>query len=517
MIINFLIKNAKQFPDRAAIIVSDKTYTYSELTEDVKCLSQLLENVGVQKKEHILILLDNSYEFVVTMFAVANLGAVLVPINTTMSDDAIEKAMKSSDIQYIIGLSNVIKQHADKLQTILDSKKWIVVGEKVLESKVFQDIKRYRTKTYSLGQYDIDITSPYILTMTSGSTGEPKPIIFSQETKINRAMLSAKELYGLIQEDVIIASSPMYHSLAQRLVLLPIMLGATSVLLKKFNPQVWLEAVEKHKVSFAILVASNLELLLLKLKEKTFNLDSLRTVVSSSALLKDDIKSECIKQFNADFHEMYGASEIGTATNLSPNDSKNKVSSVGTPLRYVDLKIVDDNGEEVVANTEGEIICKTLTKFVGYYKNEKATNESVKNGYFYTGDIGYVDDEGFLYFKGRKKDVINVGGTLVYPKDIEDVISKFEFVEECAVIGVDDIYFGEAVVAVIVPKKNMDFNLTKIKLECRNSLADFQQPMGYEIIEALPKNSMGKVMKFKIQEMFKDYDASALIRKLMKI
>jgi len=517
MIIDFLVKNAERFPNKQAIIVTDKTYTYSELANDVKCLSQLLENIGVQKKEHILILLDNSYEFVVTMFAVANLGAVLVPIATTMGDDAIEKAMLSSDIQYIIGLSNVMKQHAAKLKIILDSKKWITVGGKVLNSSVFQDIEKYRMKPYSLGKYDIDIRDPYILTMTSGSTGEPKPIIFSQETKINRAMLSAKELYGLTQDDVIIASSPMYHSLAQRLVLLPIMLGATSVLLKKFNPQVWLESVETYKVTFTILVASNLELLLLKLKDQNFNLDSLRTVVSSSALLKDDIKNKCIKQFNADFHEMYGASEIGTATNLSPFDNKNKVSSVGKPLTYVDLKIVDEKGEEVGPFTEGEIICKTLTKFVGYYKNEKATNESVKDGYFYTGDLGYVDHEGFLYFKGRKKDVINVGGTLVYPKDVEDVISKFDFVEECAVIGVEDIYFGEAVIAVIVPKKNVEFNLTKIKLECRKSLADFQQPMGYETIDTLPKNAMGKVMKFKLRKIFVGYDATKFLRKIMKV
>lgn len=517
MIINYLIDNAKKYHDKNAVVVDNKAYTYLELEENVKCVCQLFEEVGIRKKSHVLVLLDNSYEFVLTMFGLANIGAVLVPINTTMTFDAIEKAVKASDIEYIVSLSNVIQKFSNELNEIIDSMKWITVGKAILNSNAFEKIYDYDKNSYLLGKYDIDIKDNYILTMTSGSTGEPKPIVFSQETKINRAFESAKEVYGLDSSDIIIASSPMYHSLAQRLVLLPIMMGGTAVILKKFNPQVWLETVEKYKVTFTILVSSNLELLLLKLKEKKFDLSSLKTVVSSSALLKDDIKSECIKEFQADFHEMYGASEIGTATNLYPKDAKNKMSSVGRPLSYVDLKIVDEQGNEVNVGKEGEIVCKTITKFCGYYKNEKATKDSLKNGYFYTGDIGYVDDEGFLYFRGRKKDVINVGGSLVYPKDIEDVINRFDFVEECVVIGVDDIYFGEAVLAVIVPKTDVEFNLSNIKLACRNELADFQQPMGYEIIESLPKNSMGKIMKFKLKEKFKGYDASALIRKLMKI
>jgi len=517
MIINYLIDTIKKYPNKNAVIVDHKPHTYLELEEDVKCVCQLLEDIGIKRKSHILVLLYNSYEFVLTMLALANIGAVLVPVNLTMNFDAIQKAIKASDIEYIISLSSVIQKYANNLNTLIDSKKWVTVGKKILDSNLFNKINSYKENEYILGKYNIDIKDNYILTMTSGSTGEPKPIVFSQETKINRAIKSAKEVYNLNSNDIIIASSPMYHSLAQRLVLLPLMIGGTSVILKKFTSQVWLETVEKYKVTFTILVSSNLELLLLKFKEQKFDLSSLKTVVSSSALLKDDIKSECIKEFKADFHEMYGASEIGTATNLYPKDAQNKMSSVGKPLDYVDLKIVDEQGNELDTGKEGEIICKTMTKFCGYYKNEKATTDSLKDGYFYTGDIGYVDDDGFLYFRGRKKDVINVGGSLVYPKDIEDVINKFDFVDECAVIGVDDIYFGEAVLAVIIPKKGIDFNLGKIKLECRNYLADFQQPMGYETIDALPKNSMGKVMKFKLKEMFIGYDATKLLRKILKV
>jgi long-chain acyl-CoA synthetase len=355
--------------------------------------------------------------------------------------------------------------------------------------------------------------------MTSGSTGNPKPIIFSQKNKILRGIKACAELYNVKDNDVIITASPMYHSLGQRLALFPLIIGATTVIVKKFMPELWLKTVENYKVTFTIAVSSHLESILRELKQGEYDISSLKTIVSSSSLLKNEAKQECIKYFNCDFHECYGTSEVGIVTNLYPEDTNIKLKSVGRPLPFVDMKIVDDSRRQLPPGEVGEIICSTPTLFSGYYKLPEKTAESVVDGYFYTGDLGKVDDDGYLYFCGRKKELIIVGGTNVYPGDVEEIINACSEVAECAVIGVEDSYFGEAVLAVIVPAvgENPEKAVRAARKACASSLADYQQPMAYEVLSSLPKNALGKLMKHKLLEQFKGYDATAKFRALRGI
>jgi long-chain acyl-CoA synthetase len=358
---------------------------------------------------------------------------------------------------------------------------------------------------------NLTCSEDYILTMTSGSTGVPKPIILRQQTKIDRAFLGCRDLYGLSQDEVIITASPMYHSLGQRLVLLPLIIGGTSVIIPRFTPDSWLKAIEVHRVTFTIAVSSHLERLVKHPGVGDYDIKSLRVIVSSSALLSDKMKRACIEMLGCDFHECYGTSEIGIATSLSPEDCGRYLNSVGKALPYVSLKIMDENRNERSVGQVGEIACKTVTRFTGYYKRPEETAESE---YFYTGDLGYLDGDGFLYLCGRKKELIIVGGTNVYPKDVEEVINAHPDVKESAVIGVEDLYFGEVVIAVLVPE-NRDVDIRAIQRLCTQELADYQQPMAYEILLELPRNGMGKLMKHKLREQFAAYDATAVLRKIM--
>jgi len=505
-IIETFQKHVRQTPHKNAIIFEDYTYTYRQVEENIKQLSIYLESLNIQEGSHLILLLNNSYEYLLCMLSLANLGAVLIPLNTTLKIEVLNKAIASTDATYILTDTSLKNK-------LIDTQSCSINSANILALEC--DLNAIDTSGYLLNKANISADNDYILTMTSGSTGDPKPIVFTQKTKINRSLLAAKDLYELKSDEVVITASPLYHSLGQRLLLLPLLIGGTSVLLRKFTPKFWIEAVKKNRVTFTIAIASHLEVLVEQIKESS-DLDSLRTIVSSSSLLKVETKKRCIEKFNCDFHECYGASEVGILTNLTPDDSKRCISSVGKALAFVDLKIVDENKNEVQNGTIGEIISKTPTAFSRYYKNEKKTKQSTIDGYFYTGDLGYLDENGYLYLSGRKKDIIIVGGVNVYPLDIENVISEVKGVQECSVIGVDDSYFGEAILAVLSVDE-AHFNLKDVKVTCIKRLADYQVPMAFELVDELPKNSLGKIMKHELRAMFKNYDATALLRKVMRV
>jgi long-chain acyl-CoA synthetase len=226
------------------------------------------------------------------------------------------------------------------------------------------------------------------------------------------------------------------------------------------------------------------------------------------------MKKRCLALFPCDFHECYGTSEIGIAANLAPGDWEDHLGSVGRALPYVELKIVGSHGEEMPPGEAGEIICSTPTAFAGYFQRPDFTRASVIDGFFYTGDLGYLDRDGFLYLCGRKKELIIVGGTNVYPQDVEAVVGGHPQVKECAVIGIDDPRFGEAVLAVIVPAGD-SVDIRSIQRLCVEELADYQQPMAYEVVTELPRNPLGKIMKHKLKKRFEGYDATARLRALI--
>lgn len=514
-IIETFVDNCHLYNNKVAIKSENKSILYTHLYKEVQQIAYFFENiVKIERDDKVLIILDNNFQYSSILLALAALGAVGVPISTTFKQEAIQKVIDASDVTYIIAEGRVIRDYLKENKFLgISSKNIVSFHQQVENCHYFPDIYSYNSVKYDLRKHTIPANQDFIIIFTSGSTGDPKPIVLSQKNKIDRALKGAKELYNLDASDIILSASPFYHSLGLRLILLPLLIGATSVLIYKFTPKIWLDSVEKMRVTFTIAVSSQLEAIVKSDFEN--DLSSLKNIVSSSSLLQDSKKEKCIKKFHCDFHECYGASEIGIATNLSPEDAKNSLSSVGKTLPYTDIKIVDAQNRELSIDKIGEITCKTETMFSRYYKKETLTRKSIVNDYFFTGDLGYIDEKGYLHFTGRKKDLIIVGGTNVYPKDIEDVVLQVKGVKECAVIGVDDKYFGEIVLCLLVVEREK-FELKNVKLACLRHLADYQQPMGYEVIKELPKNNLGKVMKYKLKELFQGYDATMHFRKLIK-
>ncbi len=533
-IIHYFLTQVQQHPQRPAIHFRQQGKTgeenyqslsYQQVAGLTAKLSDQLKQAGFQPGDHCVVMLNNSIEFALLFLAAAELNLVVAPVASSLTPVAIQTAIDSTDSCYLIAMPHILQKYLASEACQLEKDKCFAFSSAGAESNFENDLNHIFNDyqcDYVLGQNTGSYDSDFILTMTSGSTGQPKPIVLTQKTKVHRSFDGAKDLYQLGGQEVIIAASPMYHSLAQRLVLLPLMTGGTVVILPNFTPKTWLEAVETHGVTFTLAVSSHLEQLLLLMKVQDapeYNLSSLRCLVSSSSLLHTEIKAQCIETFKCDFHECYGASEVGIVTNLSQediNEHPDLLSTVGKALPYVRLKIVDDQKNEVPVGTVGEIVCETTTAFSRYYKRPEATAESVIDGNFYTGDLGRMDELGFLYLHGRKKELIIVGGTNVYPKDIESVIDQVDGVKEVAVIGVEDAYFGEAVLAVLVLDGEQRQVIRDAKRSCMASLADFQQPMAYEVVDSLPRNAMGKLMKHELQKQFADYDATKALRQLLE-
>lgn len=489
---DYFFKNVQAHPNKLAIWCDGKSVTYAEFADMVTRTANMLLAYGLKPGDNIGVPMNNSIESAVLFFSAAEIGVALAPINPTLPWDAIETAFNSVGVSCIIARESFFRQYKpENLICICQDKADLKGTLPFVAWKDYPDTKP---------DIDVDDDATLILTLTSGSTGEPKPIELSQKNKIDRAFAHVK-VYNLNEEDRILAATPLYHSLAERLVIMPLLIGATSILLPRFTPNIWLNCISNQKVTFTIAVSAQLNQVSQLLSSPFLpETDSLRSIVSSSSILETHVKKELIEKLNCEFHEMYGTSETSTVTDINFKETIDKVGSVGKPFGTAEIKIVNDNYDELPIGEIGEIVCKSELSFKGYYRMPEKTKSSFTNGYFHTGDLGKLDEDGYLYFCGRKKDLIITGGINVYPIDIEDSVSKLQGVKECAAFSYPDERLGEVVALAVVKEENSSLKSKNIRFYCARNLADFQQPHEIFFLDSLPKNAMGKIVKGKLYE-----------------
>ncbi|MBT9568780.1 MAG: acyl--CoA ligase [Thiobacillus sp.] len=490
---------AERRPGKQALVVGDTRYTYAQVLEAVDALAQGLSLAGIRQGEHVGVLLPNCAEFVVLLLAGARIGVVIVPQSMGVSPEALVSTFRTAGVRHLVAWSGATGNLGD-LNCPADCVR-IVVGGGHPGWRAWQSVLeegRARPAPAPLLPGEL----PYLMGLTSGSTGKPKPIVLSQQTKLLRAAAAAA-LYGVLDSDVILAATPLYHSLAQRLVLLPLTTGGTGVVMEHFTPATWIDAVHEHAVTFSIAVSSQLKQILKVVIDDHVTLPSLRCLVSSSALLDDETKARLLAHLHCEFHECYGASEIAIATNLSPQAAARKLGSVGQAIPDADVIILGEDGQPAPPEMPGEIVCRTSMLFSGYHAQPDTTNAAMWGDYFRTGDLGRMDDEGFLYFLGRIKDIIICGGVNIYPKDIEDVVSSHPAVKECAAIPLLNEQLGEVVGVVVAfhdPAASPEFR--DLQRLCMQRLGDFQQPRRFFVVPALPRNALGKLDKPALRQAY---------------
>ena len=488
----------KNFTKEKKLIFDNSSYSYESFKKNVDWASFYLNKFKNKKK--ILVLIESPYRLGVLLLSVAKSGKIIIPINKDLKENQIFEQILYTSPEIIIYSKN-FKRVVSRFKKSL----------MICEDDIFKDAnkKKFRKNKNDLKPHYLN--NDFIVTFSSGTTSKPKPIVFTQKIKFERYK-HIKKLYNVRKKDIILTSSPLDHSLGQRLFFLAILNGCNLIYLNKYNLKEWKKVINKNKVSFAILPSNYLKLLKKDILNKSIKI---KKVVSAAADISR--KDKLALKEKIDFNEMYGASEIGTITNLKKNSPISKIGSVGKLIGDAKVKIYDENLKTLSLNKIGEISCKTNLQFKGYFKNKKLTKKSQKNGFFLTGDLGYMDKDNYLYFVSRKKDVIISSGLNIYPADIEKEINEHQNIKESAVVGLKDNFFGEVAFAICVLKKNEKNFEIKIRNYLQKRLANFQQPLGYSFIKELPKNSLGKILKKDLKEIYdkKKLDLSKNIRLLL--
>ena len=475
-----LKKNSKIFPNKTALVIENIEYSYKSLYNLVLQSIQNFSEANFSKNSKVIIVEGNSLSSILSLFALSYLNSTVIPVGKYYSKYHLLDIIKVMGINSVIAGKNVCIFLNEKT-----SIKNYVCTENSIKFKFF-----YKKNKFIKPNKKIDINKNYIITMSSGSTTKPKPIVFSQKTKIIRYELF-RDLYKINSEDNIIVTGPIDHSLGMRTLFAPLLTGSTCVVMSTFQVEKYFELIKKYKITFSVLVANQIyELTKSKKNFEDFYLK--KGLVSTSAKLLPAIKEKFVKK-KINLYEMYGATEIGTITNINVLKEKKFLSSVGRSYDgSIKIKILSKDNKFLEHNSVGEIVCKTPGKFKNYYNSKKLNNESFFKGYFKTGDLGFINKQKYLYYKSRIKNTIRRNGITIFPEDIEKVFINNKNISDVAVVA-KDIANKTVLFLFIIKSKNITEHY--IKNICLKKLSEFQFPNKIYFLQKFPKTKIGKIDK----------------------
>lgn len=487
---------AQRYGDKTAIILGEQRLSYAELDAASNKVANALIGIGVGKGDRVIMLLTNIPEFAVIYFGIAKIGAIAVPLDTRYKIDELASLLDDSQPRVLVSESLFL----EPLVPVLPRFKSI---EHVIDlsPKYEGQFLSYREimATGSARRIGVEIKPEDVATIsyTSGPTNRPRGAMFSHWSLITEAAISGNGFQQTDKDISILFALPMYHMFSLAGVwLTAIYKGNTVVIVPGVSISGVMEIIERERGTI-FLVVPYIYALMINTAEKEGiknDLSSLRLYGSAGAPLSIDIIQRFKQYYGVDIIDFWGLSEAVCQVTCPPLNGTGKFGSVGKVLPGWELKVVDDYGKELPPNQPGELIVRgPIMK--GYYNNPQATAEKIKGGWLYTGDVGEVDEDGYLFLSGRKKDVIIAKGQNIYPSDIEEVLCAHPKVAEAAVVGIPDELRGEIVRAVISLREGEVTTEEEIRRFCREHMANYKLPKQIIFIDSLPKTATGEIRK----------------------
>lgn len=463
--------------------------SYKELNKQIELTVQILKQLGIQKNEKVAILMDNSINFIKLFFSVLWIEAIVVPINPELKEEEINYIIQDADIKVIL----IQDERIDKMTFLIEQNDIV----KKVDNVSF--IKKANVLKDGSGKFILNIA---LILYTSGSTGKAKGVMLTHENLISE-MKNISLAHELCKDDIVLAILPWFHINGLVITMLtPLLVGHKIVITKKFSRRLFWSWIEKYSITWFSAVPTIYTYLLSREDNKEYNISSLRFARSASSSLPKEVLEEFEKKYQVLIIESYGITEGGSQITTNPMPpKKRKIGSVGIPYG-LDLKIINDKNLEVNAFEEGEIIIQGDNITKGYYKKEKETKEAFLNNWFKTGDLGYMDEDGYLFLSGRKKELINRAGEKFSPKEIDEVLYGIPAVELACVVGIPNELYGEEVVAFIKKKKETSITVEDIIEYCKVKLADFKIPKEVYFMEDFPRGGNGKIQRLKFIEYY---------------
>ena len=485
--LNWIENRARLHPEKIAIVdaESKEQWTYSQLNQRSMRAARWLVKNGINKGDRVALLSPNSIGYFDLLFACAKIGAIFVPMNWRLS---------SSELAYILQdcSPKLIGYHsslAEKINTLSLSTTALFRMDE--EEYLFH-------RNPSMEEVEITDVEPLAIIYTGGTTGKPKGVVLSHQSIIWNGMNTILS-WNLTSDDVTVNVMPMFHTGGLNALAIPIlMIGGKVVLVKEYQPEEMIQLLVDYQCSIVLFVPTMYHMMI---HTPLFNKQIFPNHIiflSGAAPCPLEIY-DAFQRKGLFFKEGYGLSEAGPNNfYMDVRHVSEKMGSVGKPMMFNRVKIVQEDGNEAPIDGVGELLIQGKHLFHSYWKNQKATNETLINNWLYTGDLARKDKEGFYYIVGRKKDMIISGGENVYPLEVEQCISNIPQVKEVAVIGTPDPRWGEKVIAYIVLKDKL--SIGEIQQYCKVKIAHYKVPKEIIIIEELPKTFVGKIDKKKLLE-----------------
>ena len=501
-----LARHARYRPDHTAVVFEDERLTFAQLDERVNRVANALAGLGLGKGDKVATMLENCIEVIELYHVAARTGLVVVPLSPLLRGTGLTNLVNDSDARILI--TNVaMAPEIDSLRADLHA---IPPDGFVLVDGDAPGYRGYRELVDAAGSEPpaavIDRDDPFNIIYSSGTTGLPKGIVHTHA--IREAYCTGfASTFRLRPESVALHSGSLVFNGAFITLMPSFYLGCTYVLMPRFDPDRLIDLVERERVTHTMLVPSQVIALLERPGFGEERCGSLEMICSVGAPLHLAPKQELERRLPGRFYELYGLTE-GFATVLDRDDASRKPGSVGVPPPLYEMRIVDENGADLPHGEIGEIVGRGPITMPGYYKRPDLTRETIRQGWIHTGDLGHVDEDGFLYLVDRKKDLIISGGVNVYPRDIEEVVARHEAVAEVAVFGVPEAQWGETPVAAVTLREGETAEAEEIRAWVNERVdARFQKLSSVVVLDEFPRNAAGKMLRRELRDRYSSEEA----------
>jgi long-chain acyl-CoA synthetase len=504
---DFLARCSLDYATRECLVFGESRLTYGYFAKVVHRLAAGLAELGVKRGHRIALMLPNVPQFSIAYYALLKLGAWVVPVNVLFKEAEIRHVLADASADGFIAWEGFSARLLPAVAELKSCRWQIFFGEKIppgainLTHLIAASMQRFERLSAEF-KINADPQDPAVIFYTSGATGLPKGAVFSH-ANLAAAISACWRNFAITIEDRFLAVVPLFHNFGQMMAMnLPMAVGASTVFLAKFDPAAIAETIAKERITHFVAVPSILAALL-RLSPAPAQLASLQCCLVSGAMLPARVREEFEQRYRAPIYEGYGLAEcspLATAFSAWIPRAPEKACASGFSLQGMEVAILDANRRQTPTAKIGEIFVRGPWVMQGYLVNGQITRGAFWRDWLATGDLGMLDNDGFLYLVDRKADVIIKAGFPVYPSEVEAALSQYPKIEECAVIGVADRVHGEEVKAYIILRTNQIATKEEIIEFCKSTLAFYKCPRHIEFVDSLPHSVTGKILKHLLRE-----------------